>query len=199
MSSGAVVGTIRITICAPRSFSIAASLALSASACAGVSVAGLVDDAAGEDGTGRRPAPLRRRRAERTRRAGAAAARTARIGRRRAVSATRACRSSPRGGTEICASFGDREARLDLVAEDHRREVGRDAAHLDVVLWTAAMYLLRATVIRFSVPSSCDAQVLERLVGLQVRIVLGDDQQAAQRAAQLALRLPGTCRTPRDR
>ena len=39
MSSGRAVGTIRITICAPRSFSIAASLALSASACAGVSVA----------------------------------------------------------------------------------------------------------------------------------------------------------------
>ena len=49
MSSGRAVGTIRMTICVPRSRSIAASLALSAAACAARERRRLVDDAAGED------------------------------------------------------------------------------------------------------------------------------------------------------
>ena len=92
MSSGRAVGTIRTTICAPLLVSIAASLALSASACAGVSVDVWSMTRPVRIGTGTTSSASAGPRAFAA--SSAAAARTARIG-RLAVSATRACRSSP--------------------------------------------------------------------------------------------------------
>src|SRR5260221_11846953 len=83
----------------------------------------------------------------------------------------------------------DRELRLGLEAEDHRGEVARERAHGDVVL------LHRADV---ALPRHGDAvfgalelrlQVAEVGVRFQLRIVLGDRDQARQRAAELSLRL----------
>ena len=93
----------------------------------------LVDHAAGEDRhrhdvLRRTPAP----KANRGERA-AAAARTARIGRRLSVGADAGLSKLTVGGTEICASLATVKFGLGLVAEDHRREVGRHAAHLGVV------------------------------------------------------------------
>src|SRR5512139_4159894 len=80
------------------------------------------------------------------------------------------------------------EARLGLVAEHHRGEVGGEGTHRDVV------GLHRGDV---AVARDGDAvlgtfqlrlQVAEQAVGLQLRVVLGDQQEARNRPGQLALR-----------
>src|SRR4249919_2453700 len=83
----------------------------------------------------------------------------------------------------------DGEVGLGSVVEHHRRQVHRELADVGVVvlhgLDVAAACdgdaVLRAFKLRL--------QVAEGLVRLEVGIVLGDDEQAAQRARQLALRL----------
>ena len=102
MSSGRAVGTIRITICAPRSFSIAASLALSASACAGVSVAVWSMTRPVRTGTGTRSSASAGPKTNAA--SSAAAARTARIG-RLADQRDAGFSKLTGGGTEICASL----------------------------------------------------------------------------------------------
>ena len=102
MSSGRAVGTIRITICAPRSFSIAASLALSASTCAGVSVAVWSMTRPVRTGTGTRSCACAGREDERgeQRRRGEDSAHRALAGQRDAGFS-----KLTGGGTEICASL----------------------------------------------------------------------------------------------
>src|SRR5688572_5138588 len=83
----------------------------------------------------------------------------------------------------------DRELRPLLVAEDHRREVGREGAHGGVVLLRG----LDEAVARHgdAVLGALELrlQLAEVLVGLELRIVLRHHQQARQRAGELALRL----------
>ena len=83
----------------------------------------------------------------------------------------------------------DREVRLRLVAEDHRGEILREAAHervvvlhrLDVAVARDGDAVLGAFELRL--------QILEEPVGLELRIVLADRHQARQRTRKLALRL----------
>ena len=82
----------------------------------------------------------------------------------------------------------DREVGLDVHLEQHRRQVGRERTHggvellhrLDVAVARDGDAVLGAFELRL--------QVAEVLVGLEVRIVFGDDQQPRQRRLQLTLR-----------
>src|SRR5690606_646805 len=81
----------------------------------------------------------------------------------------------------------DGEVRLHLVAEEHRRQVGREGAHRDVV----ALHRLDVAVPRHGDPVlgalELGLQVAEIGVGLELRVVLGDDEEPRERAAQVAL------------
>src|SRR6266540_1990839 len=82
-----------------------------------------------------------------------------------------------------------RELRLFLEAEHHRREVAGERAHRDVVLLhcpDVAVARHRDAVLG---ALELRLQLKEVLVRLELRIVLGDHQQARQRAGELALRL----------
>src|SRR6185503_5068615 len=83
----------------------------------------------------------------------------------------------------------DRELRLLLVAEHHRRQVGRERAHRDVVL----LHRLDEAVARHgdAVLGAFELRLqLEKVpVRLELRVVLDDHQQAGEGAGELALRL----------
>src|SRR3954471_14156266 len=82
----------------------------------------------------------------------------------------------------------DREVCLRLVAERHRGQVRRELAHGDVVLLDrldVAVARDRDAVLR---ALELRLQVAEIGVGLELRIVLRDHQQARKRAAELTLR-----------
>ena len=105
----------------------------------------------------------------------AAAARSSAHGERRPTrgeSARRGLLEAHRRRHRDLRFVGDREVRLGLVAEDHRREVGRHAAHLGVVLLHRGDVLVARDGDAVLGAFELDAQVLERRVGLQVRIVL---------------------------
>ena len=107
-----------------------------------------------------------------------------RLGRARSASAgARARRSRPSAAWRSRASFSTVKLRLHLVAEHHRGEVDRELAHRHVVV----LHRLDVAVARHgdAVLGALELrlQVAEVLVGLELRVVLGDHQQPRQRAA----------------
>ena len=81
----------------------------------------------------------------------------------------------------------DREVRLLLVAEHHRRQIVREGADADVVV----LHRLDVAVARHrdAVFGAFELrhQVAKQRVGFELRIVLGHDQQSRQRAGEFAL------------
>jgi hypothetical protein len=83
----------------------------------------------------------------------------------------------------------DGEVGLGLVAEHHRREVDRELPDVGVVVLHRADVTLALDGDAVLGAFQLRLQLQEVLVGLELRIVLADHQQAPDRALQLALRL----------
>ncbi len=195
MSSGCVLGTISTTICGPEACSKAASLASSAARCAASSVPVWSMTRAVSAGTGSTscaqavpsggPQPGGQQQPQRVHRRSA-------LCQLRITSMRRGrCRGLVEVDSRRCADRRlvlHREVGLDRVAEDHRRQVGGEAArqHVEVVhrLDVAVARHGDAVLGAFEL----HAQVLEGGVGLQFGVALHRHHQPAQRAAQLALR-----------
>ena len=105
-----------------------------------------------------------------------------RCGRRGRAGAAGGLPKSTFGGALTAASSSTVKLGLTSMLEHHRRQVGRELAHrrvellhrLDVAVARDGDAVLGAFELRL--------QVAEQRVGLEVRIVLGDDQQPRQRA-----------------
>src|SRR6218665_1574152 len=198
MSSGSVVATSSTTICEPRSRSTASSLVPSVCTCSGVSVPVWSMTRPLSGGTGRTSwacaghtssasssvASPRASRCSQGRACRAVVSRLERgpMGQGATVSTGAAGPASLRGRRVAAGGRRGRdpglvlhrEAGLDLVAEDLGGDVVREAARqrvvgghvLDVAVARDGDAVLRAFELH--------AQVLEALVGLQVRVVLGD-------------------------
>src|SRR6202046_831539 len=82
----------------------------------------------------------------------------------------------------------DREVRLRLVSEHHRRQVGRERTNGHIIV----LYRLDIAIARYrdAIFSHLQMrhQVAKHRVGYELRVFLGHDQQLGQRAGEFALR-----------
>src|SRR5581483_233919 len=187
--SGSVLGTSSTAICDPLRASKSASSCSSVARCSGVRVpvrsvtracnGGTATSACAEASTQSSSTSTTCRGKRDTPRTASAALGGRRTRRRSKIHLRR---------TGDFALVFDREVRLRFEAEDHGRQVGRKGTDRDVVV----LHRLDVTVARDrdAVLRALELrlQIAEVGVGLELRIVFGDDQQTRQCRRQLALR-----------
>src|SRR5579864_4532790 len=202
MSSGAVVGTMSTASCEPLAASNAASFCSSEFCCPAVRVPVRSVTRAASFGIGCRPCAAAGRATPRRSASAKGAAQRRPASARRLVGSLfggwgRRWGAGRRGGAGVEVDLrrrrdlllvGDREIRLHRETEHLGGEIHRERAHGDVVV------LHRLNV---AVASHGDAvlrafelrlQIGESLVGLQLRVVLGERHQVTERLSELTLR-----------
>src|SRR5512139_2566271 len=183
MSSGWVVGTISTAIWLPFCASNAASLLSSEATWSALNVAVRSVTRRVSWGTATWAQAVSAQSSRR--KPDAICARNSRLIRRSVAGCGRRCR---RGRAEIDRGRpGDgllvfhREARLGLVAEHHRGEVGGEGTHRDVVCLDRGDVAVARDGDAVLGAFELRLQVAEQAVGLELRVVLGDQQQARNR------------------
>src|SRR3569833_1406016 len=188
ISSGCVVGTISTAIWLPFFASNAANLLSSAAICSALSVA--VWSVTRRDSSGTATCAQADSASIAIRKPNAKRVRSSLI----MPGSVAACRCGRSRRPEVdLGRYGDgffvfhREGRLGLVAEHHRRQVGWKGAHRDVIgLHGSDVTIARVRDAVFGAFELC-LQITEQAIRLELGIVLGNEQQARERAGQFAL------------